>query len=52
LANNYDSYPKIPNAAQDLEHLLSEQSVVCILEKEQRIAALTVEIKEMLEARG
>jgi type I restriction enzyme M protein len=44
LANNCNLDRKNPNAAQDLEHLPPEQLVVSILEKEQRIAALMVEI--------
>ena len=50
LANGCNLDLKNPNAAQDLEHLPPEQLVESILEKEQRIAALMAEIKELLAA--
>lgn len=48
LANNCNLDRKNPNAAQDLEHLPPEQLVADITEKEQRIAEIMAEIKDLL----
>ncbi|MGH2586798.1 MAG: N-6 DNA methylase, partial [Dehalococcoidia bacterium] len=50
LAHNCNLDIKNPNAAQDLEHLPPEQLVESILEKEQRIATIMTEIREMLRS--
>jgi len=50
LANNCNLDIKNPNAAQDLKHLPPEQLVDSILEKEQRIAVIMAEIREMLRS--
>ena len=48
VANNYNLDIKNPNAKEDLEHLPPEQLVEDIVEKEQRIAEIMAEIKQIL----
>lgn len=48
LANDCNLDIKNPNAAQDLEHLPPEQLVDSILQKEQRIAEIVAEIRQLL----
>jgi type I restriction enzyme M protein len=48
VANNYNLDIKNPNAKDDLEHLPPEQLVEDIVEKEQRIAEIMAEIKQIL----
>jgi type I restriction enzyme M protein len=48
LANGCNLDIKNPSAAQDLEHLPPDQLVLDIIEKEQRIAAIMIEIKQIL----
>jgi type I restriction enzyme M protein len=48
VANNYNLDIKNPNAKENLEHLPPEQLVEDIVEKEQRIAEIMAEIKQIL----
>jgi type I restriction enzyme M protein len=48
IANNYNLDIKNPNAKEDFEHLPPEQLVENIMKKEQRIAEIMAEIKQIL----
>ena len=51
VANNYNLDIKNPDAKEDLEHLPPEQLVENIMKKEQRIAEIMAEIKQVLSSR-
>ena len=48
IANNYNLDIKNPNAKEEFEHMPPEQLVESIMKKEQRIAEIMVEIKQVL----
>jgi type I restriction enzyme M protein len=48
VANNYNLDIKNPNSREDFEHLPPEQLVEDIMKKEQRIAEIMFEIKQVL----
>lgn len=49
IANNYNLDIKKPTSKEDFEHMLPEQLVEDIMKKEERIAEIMTEIKQILE---